>query len=74
MFEDEFEGDSDSDEAVPQANEEREPLVRSAEHEDLELRRGQRQRREPQRFGEWINPLALRPLHSGIVKRGLSSN
>jgi len=61
---DESDEDSDNGEGEPQENGE----APGGSTEPETARRSQRQRREPQRFGEWVHPDSIRPLYSDVVK------
>jgi hypothetical protein len=39
-----------------------------SDERDTGLRRSGRQRREPQRYGEWVNPDSVNRLYSDVVK------
>ena len=68
--EDEPEECTDNPNIVPQENDQHEE-ARGGPVEHPGLRRSQRQRRGPQRYGEWADPDMVLPLYSDIVKLGL---
>ena len=67
-WEDEAEESTDNTNIIPQENYQHEE-DRDGPVEQIGSRRSQRQRRGPQRYGDWVDPDAVLPLYSDIVKR-----